>query len=347
MNMKDNLKNYIISKSKELNIDLIGFTDNSPFLDEKKYILKRQKNNKQTEFEEKDIDKRIDPLLTLPSCKSIIVIGISYNINYAENVNYKLKGRLSKSSWGIDYHKMLNTKMESLVREISKIKDFEYKFFIDTGPLIDRALAKRSGIGYIGKNCSIINDEYGSFLFLGYMLTNLELSPDSRIEEKCGDCRLCIKACPTGALEEPYKLNPKKCISYLTQTKENIPIELRGKMGIKIYGCDTCQSVCPKNKGIINSNHEEFIPEITKGYMDLEELLYISNRQFKNKYGHMAGSWRGKTIFKRNAIIALGNRKEIRNIELLIQQLKDPNPMIRDYASWAIIKIYLTQIFKN
>lgn len=347
MNIKNNLKDYIISKSKELNIDIIGFTDSSSFLDEKEYLLKRLKDDKQTEFEEKNINKRVDPLLTLASCKSIIVIGISYNLNYNENVDYKLKGRLSKSTWGIDYHKMLNTKMESLIREIKKNKDFEYKSFVDTGPLIDRALAERSGIGYLGKNCSIINDEYGSFIFLGYILTDLELSPDSKVEEKCGDCRLCIKACPTGALEEAYKLNPKKCISYLTQTKDNIPIEFRDKMGMKIYGCDTCQLVCPKNKGVKKSNHKEFIPEITKGYMNLEELLLISNRQFKNKYGHMAGSWRGKTILKRNAIIALGNRREIENIEILIEQLKDSNPIIRDYASWAIVKIYLAEASKN
>lgn len=345
--MKNNLKDYIISKSKDLNIDIIGFTDNATFSDEKEYILKRKKENKQTNFEEKDINKRINPILTLPSCKSIIVIGVSYNVECDQEVTYKLKGKLSKSSWGIDYHKVLNGKMKSLIEEIKKIKEFEYKYFVDTGPLIDRALAERSGVGYIGKNCSIINDEYGSFIFLGYILTNLEIIPNSRVEEKCGDCNLCIKACPTDALEEAYKLNPKKCISYLTQTKDDIPIEYRNKMGMKIYGCNTCQLVCPKNKEVKKSNHKEFIPKITKAYMDLEELLEISNRQFKKKYGHIAGSWRGKTILKRNAIIALGNRKQIENIELLIKELKDPNPMIRKYASWSIIMIYLSEISKK
>lgn len=347
MNMENNLNKYIINKSKELNIDIIRFTHSSPFLDEKEYLLKRRREDRQTEFEEKDIEKRIDPLLTLPSCKSIIVLGISYNINGRENIDYKLKGILSKSTWGIDYHNVLNTKMRSLIKEIKKIKDFEYKCFVDTGPLIDRALAKRSGVGYIGKNCSIINDKYGSFIFLAYILTDLDLSTDGNIEEKCGDCNLCIKACPTGALEGPHKLNPKKCISYLTQTKNDIPIYLREKMGMKIYGCDTCQLVCPKNKLVEKSSHKEFIPRVTKGYMDLEELLLISNREFRNKYGHMAGSWRGKAILKRNAIITLGNRKELKNIDLLRIQLEDPNPMIREYASWAISNIYLANISKS
>lgn len=287
----------------------------------------------------------------MPNCKSIIVIGLSYNINYEQTkrtaCDPTIGGpdvRLSKSTWGIDYHVVLKERIELLIQEIKKITDFEYKYFVDTGPLIDRELAKKAGVGYFGKNCSIINDEYGSFIFLGYILTNLELDPSQEIEERCGECDYCLKACPTGALEDPYRLNPKKCISYLTQTKDNIPIPLRAKMGMTVYGCDTCQLVCPKNKGIKIPNHKEFIPEITRGYINIEELLNISNREFKKKYGHMAGSWRGKTILKRNAIIALGNMKKEENINLLIPQLRDPNSMIREYAEWAIVNIYLTML---
>ena len=348
--MSNNLKQYIIDKSRELNIDIIRFTNNEPFLDAKEYLVERANKNIQTEFEEKDIEKRINPSLTLPSCKSIIVIGISYNSPGGDPLRPdapKLRGILSKSTWGLDYHNVLKDKMENLIQEISKVKDFEYKYFVDTGPLIDREVARRAGLGYFGKNCSIINGEYGSFIFIGYILTNLEILADNAIKGECGDCTLCIDACPTGALEKPYRINPKMCISYLTQTKDDIPLELRDKMGLKIYGCDTCQLVCPKNKDIKKSNHEEFIPKLTNGYMDLEELLHISNRQFKNKYGHIAGSWRGKTILKRNAIIALGNMKREENIDLLIKELKDPNPMIQKYATWAILNIYLTRISQN
>lgn len=159
------------------------------------------------------------------------------------------------------------------------------------------------------------------------------------LEGKCGECDLCLKACQTGALEGPYKFNPKKCVSYLTQTREKIPYELREKMGINIYGCDACQLACPKNKGIKKPNHQEFLPRITKGYMDIEELLYISNREFKQKYGSMAGAWRGKNILKRNAIIALGNMRDRDNLKLLIPSLKDPSPMIREYVTWSILNI--------
>ncbi len=301
------LKQYIMDKSKACGIDIIGFTgsDNMDYL--RDYLIHRQEKNLMTEFESKDFDKRLNPSLTLPSCKSIIVIAISYNVSYDTRPDYKYMGRLSMSSWGTDYHRVLNGKMKSLVEKISEVVDFEYKYFVDTGPLVDRELAVKAGLGYYGKNCSVINPSFGSFIFLGYILTNLDLEPDSRLEEDCGDCDLCIRACPTKALEGSYRLNPKKCISYLTQTKGETPPDLIKKMGIKLYGCDICQLVCPKNKGVKYSSHEEFIPTDTKGYLDLLDLLTISNKDFKKKYGNMAGSWRGKGILKRNALNILEN----------------------------------------
>lgn len=342
------IKSYIKDKSKELNIDVIGFTDALPLVNIKDYLYNRQAENKKTEFEEDDINKRIDPILTLPSCKSIIVIGISYNVDYKGKPDYRLKGSLSKSSWGLDYHRVLKNKMELLIDEIKKIKDFEYLYFADTGPLVDRELARKAGIGYYGKNCSIINKEYGSYIFLGYILTNLDIEPNRDPSgSECGDCDLCIRACPTKALEAPFTLNPKRCISYLTQTKDSISIELREKMGIKIYGCDTCQKVCPKNKGIIYSQHQEFMPDITKGAVNLEEILQISNKDFKKKYGAMAGSWRGKNILKRNAIIALGNMKSRENLQYLIKELDNDSAQIAKYAAWAILNIFLTSSSNN
>lgn len=339
------LKQFIIDKSKEFNIDICRFTDCQPALNLKDYLIDRENNKMTTSFEEKNLMKRLDPKLTLETCKSIIVLGLSYNVEIDEKPDYLLRGRLSKSSWGQDYHRVLKSKMKLLIQSIEEKISFEYKYFVDTGPLIDRELAKKAGLGYYGKNCSIINYEYGSFIFIGYILTDLDIEGDKTVEEDCGDCRLCIDACPTGALEAPYRLNPKKCISYLTQTKENIPIELRRKMGIKIYGCDTCQLVCPKNKNIKKSINTEFIPHETRGYIDIEELLNISNREFNKKYGGMAGAWRGKTILKRNAIIALGNMKAVENLEILIKELGNPNPIIREYAQGAIINIFLTKLF--
>ncbi|MEW8973420.1 MAG: tRNA epoxyqueuosine(34) reductase QueG [Tissierellaceae bacterium] len=334
------IREYILDKARELGIDIIGFTDCSPLVDIQDYLLEKKKENKYTEFEEKDLAKRIDPRLTLESCRSIIVLGISYNVDYKPGEGVRLKGNLSRSSWGIDYHRILKNKTEALIEEIEKEVDFQYRYFVDTGPLVDRELAKKAGIGYYGKNCSIINREYGSFIFIAYILTDLDIENRTEyIEQECGDCTLCIRACPTNALEEPYRLNPKRCVSYLTQTKDIISEELRHKMGAKIYGCDTCQMVCPKNKGIKRSTHKDFIPLQTKGVVDIEELFHMSNREFKEKYGHMAGSWRGKNTLKRNAIIALGNIKDKESLYLLEEELKKGNESLKEYILWAIDRI--------
>lgn len=339
------IKESILKKAKDLNIDIIGFTDGQPLLNIKDYLNSRVETNMITEFEETDIEKRIDPRLTFPDCKSIIVIGISYNVDYEMETTNIIKGNLSKSSWGLDYHKVLKEKISDLINEMKEDLDFDYKYFVDTGPLVDRELAKKAGLGYYGKNCSIINREYGSFIFLGYILTDLDIDiDDKQIEDECGECDLCIRACPTGALDQAYRLNPKKCISYLTQTKEDIVDELTSKMSTKIYGCDTCQSVCPKNKGVRKSIHKEFIPELTNGLIDIEELLNMSNRQFKEKYGSMAGSWRGKNILKRNAIIALGNMKNKKNIDLLQKEKDKNNPKLNQYIDWAINRIHNNDI---
>ena len=187
------IKKCIVDISKEIGIDIIGFTDCSP-LDVKDFLLNKRKSNKFTEFEEKDIEKRINPKLTMENCKSIIVIGVSYNVDFKPEKRYNLNGSISMSSWGTDYHKVLRIKIETLIEKIKENMDFEYKAFVDTGPLVDRELARRAGVGYFGKNCSIINKDFGSFIFLGYILTDIEINPDNSVEDDCGDCDLCLRA---------------------------------------------------------------------------------------------------------------------------------------------------------
>lgn len=298
-------KELIINISKKLKIDKVGFAGADPLYNIEEYLHYRKENNLISEFEEEEIEKRINPKLTMSSCKSIIVIALSYKVDYKPNMEEKYSGRLSKSSWGLDYHIVLKAKMQELVDQIQKNINFDYKIYADTGPLVDRELAKVAGIGYYGKNCSIMSNELGSFIFIGYILTDLEIKPDSPIDEECGDCSICLKTCPTNALYEPYRLNPKRCISYLTQTKQPIEDDLKKKMGRSIYGCDICQVVCPKNKFAKESTHEEFIPLQT--HLKLDEVSNLSNREFKRKYGHMAFSWRGKGIIVRNAEIIYNN----------------------------------------
>lgn len=298
----------IDNEAKKLGIEMIGYTGPLAFYSLEETLRERIKKNESPEFEEKDIMLRIDPKKTMDNCKSIIVVGLSYYKKVTNKSNAKIKGSLSRSSWGIDYHRVLKDHMESLTRELKKSIDFEFMIFTDTGPLVDREVAHRAGLGYYGKNCSLINPKFGSYFFIGYILTNLDLNiNESPLESECGDCDLCLRACPTNALIGAGKLKANKCISYLTQTKNPINEELTKKMGIKIYGCDTCQVVCPKNIGIKESSHDEFIPYKTGGFIDIEELLKMSKKDFNNKYRDMAGSWRGKSVLIRNALISLNN----------------------------------------
>ncbi|MGM0396051.1 MAG: tRNA epoxyqueuosine(34) reductase QueG [Bacillota bacterium] len=329
----------ILEIAKKLDIDLIGFTHAGPLERIRKQMEERALSGKATEFEEKDMEKRLDPRKTLETCRSIIVIGISYNRTCKSKGSTSIKGSLSRSSWGRDYHTLLMGKMNELIKEMKKLYKFKHMSFCDTGPLIDRELAYRAGLGYYGKNCSIINPEYGSFIFLGYILTDMEIQPQEiQLESQCGDCTLCMDACPTGALEGPGRLNPKRCISYLTQTKDVIPEELSSKMGIKVYGCDTCQTVCPKNTGVKLSSHRDFDPVKTGGIIDIEELVRMSKKDFRTKYGDMSGSWRGKTVLLRNSIIALENMGDGAHLELV---------RLLDKKNIELLKPYTSRILKD
>ena len=330
--------------SEEIGLDIIEVTDSKPLIEYKDYLRKRIENNENVEFEESDINKRINPKLSFESVKSIIVVAISYNTGYTrklENKN-KLYGKLSTISFGVDYHKVLNDKMEILANRLKEIdSNFEYRRVVDTGPLLEKAIAKKAGIGWQGKNTLIINNKYGSKISIGYLLTNIEFEifeENKKILDynDCGDCKICISACPTKALNGDYTMNSKKCISYLTQTKNMIPYDLRDKMGVQVYGCDICQSVCPHNIGVYLTKFECFLPKKTFGLVDIEELFLMNNSEFKKKYGDMTGSWRGKNILLRNSAIALANIRNERAYKLLIKNINNSSEMVREYIYWAL-----------
>jgi epoxyqueuosine reductase len=211
---------------------------------------------------------------------------------------------------------------------------------VDTGALADRAVAERAGIGWVGKNCAVITPEWGSWVYLGEMITNIPFPSDKISTDQCGDCTLCIDACPTGALVGPGQLNSSRCISFVTQTKGVLDDELMRKIGNRLYGCDTCQVVCPKNKGLNWTHQPELQPDPEKAKPLLIPLLSMSNKEFKEQYGSSASSWRGKKPIQRNAIIALGNFKDRSAVLVLSDLLKqDPRPEIRATAAWALGRI--------
>lgn len=338
------LKDELIEYSREIGIQKIGITTADTFETLKQRLAVQQALNYQSGFEKGTIEERTTPTLLMPKAQSIISIALAYPSrmkNTPRGIKGDRRGIFARVSWGKDYHVVLREKLQLLGEFLSKrITDIEYKIMVDTGELSDRAVAERAGVGYVGKNCSLITEEYGSYVYLGEMITNIPFEPDEPIEEQCGDCRICIDACPTGALVQGGQLNAQKCIAYQTLTKSFLPDEFRNKIGNRLYGCDTCQQVCPKNKGIDFHIHEEFEPEPELVKPRLVPLLTISNREYKEKFGSMSSAWRGKKPIQRNAIVALAHYKEESSVDVLAEvMVNDPRPEIRGTAAWAIGKI--------
>lgn len=343
MNIHD-LQREFVAYAMSIGVDKIGFTTAAPFTELKNRLRRQQELGYQSGFEESDIEKRTEPLQLLEGAESIVAIAVAYP-SRMQNAPVGKKGArrgiFCRASWGVDYHTALRERLKLLSAWLeARIEGVRIESMVDTGALVDRAVAERAGIGWGGKNCSIITPEFGSYVYLGELITNIPFAPDKPMEDECGDCRLCLDVCPTGALIEGGQLDSQRCIAFLTQTKGTLPDEFRSHIGNRLYGCDTCQTVCPKNKGKINWIHEEFKPDPELAKPLLVPLLTISNRDFKEKFGHVSGSWRGKKPIQRNAILALAHFKEEAAVPDLVALLKkDERPVIRGTAAWALGKI--------
>lgn len=340
----DQLKDEVIAYSKTIGIDKIGFTTADPFTELKNRLIRQQELGYQSGFEEPDIEKRVTPALLLSEPRSIISIALAYPAKMKVRVEGRKgerRGFFSRASWGLDYHHILRDRLKKLEEFIlAKVPEARLKSMVDTGELSDRAVAQRAGIGWSGKNCAVLTPEFGSYVYLGEMITSIPFSADSPMEDQCGSCTACIEACPTGALVQGGQIHAQRCIAFLTQTKASIPEEFRDKIGNRVYGCDSCQTSCPVNKGKDFHFHEEMEadPEIAKPL--LRPMLKMSNREFKNKFGSVAGSWRGKKPIQRNAIIALAHFKDESAIPELLSVLENETSFVlKETAAWALGKI--------
>ncbi|WP_066316469.1 tRNA epoxyqueuosine(34) reductase QueG [Bacillus sp. FJAT-29814] len=338
------LKEEIIAYSKEIGIDKIGFTTADPFMELRNRLIRQQELGYQSGFEEPDIDKRVTPTLLLDGAQSIISIALAYPskmLNRVESKKDARRGMFARASWGQDYHHILRDRLGKLEAFIlSKVPEARLKSMVDTGELSDRAVAERAGIGWSGKNCAIITPEFGSYVYIGELITSIPFAPDTPVEDQCGSCTKCLDACPTGALVQGGQINAQRCISFLTQTKELIPDEFREKIGNRIYGCDSCQTACPHNKGKNFHFHDEMEPDPEAVKPLLKPILKLSNRDFKQKFGYLAGSWRGKKPIQRNAMIALAHFKDETAVPDLVEVLeKEVSLVAKGTAAWALGKI--------
>jgi epoxyqueuosine reductase len=293
---------------------------------------------------QRQLPARLDPRKILPEAQSVIVIGVVYNTKapLSTEIDDPRRGWISRYAWGDDYHEVLHEKLASLHGFLEKEAGPDYKgrYYVDTGPVLDRVFAKYAGLGWFGKNTNLINQRLGSWFFIGELITNLVLEFDAPPPDRCGTCRRCIEACPTEAIIAPYVLDSRRCISYLTiELRDEIPEELRPKMGQHVFGCDICQDVCPWNRKATVTTDSAFSPRHGAYAPRLAELAEMDEESFRQRFRRSPvkrAKWRG---LMRNVLVALGNSKVKDYLPVAARFLAHPDALLQEHARWAYKKL--------
>lgn len=260
---------------------------------------------------ERDPTRRANPQEVLPGCRSIVSVGINYYTDHRADERPG-HGRIARYAWGGDYHAVLQARLEQLEHRIKALAPGTVtRSYVDTGPVMEKAWARQAGLGWIGKHSNLVSTRFGSWLVLGEMLTTLELEPDEPAADLCGSCTLCIKACPTGAITEPYVVDARRCISYLTielhKPGDEIPSDLAPKLGNRIFGCDDCLDVCPFNVNATPTSGPAFQPTPLSLAADLDRLAVMDEQSFASTFRKSPLKRARHAGFLRNIRLAIKN----------------------------------------
>lgn len=285
------------------------------------------------------LERRRHPTAMWPEAKSALVVGLNYGPKHdpLEMLDHREHAAISVYAQNTDYHDLMKRKLKQLASGFATATGNEVKIFVDTAPLMEKPLAQRAGLGWQGKHTNVVSREKGSWLFLGVMLTSAELVPDPPAEDSCGSCRACLDICPTKAFPAPYKLDARRCISYLTiEHRGPIPREFRSAMGNRIYGCDDCLAICPWNKFASTAKESAFHPRAELIAPLLAELARLDDAGFREVFAGSPIKRIGRERFIRNVMIAVGNSGSLPHADLCIQMLDDGSPLVRGAAAWAL-----------
>ncbi len=357
-------RDWVVARARALGFDLCGVAAAREF-EELARLPDWLARGYAGEMEYLSAPRRGSPEGVLHGARALIVCGLNYNTAASYSIQATSaaveapRGWISRYAWGDDYHQVLAAKLEELLAQmrVQFAEPFVARAYVDTGPIVERVAAHHAGLGWLAKNTCLINEQLGSWLFLGVILTTLDLEPSLGAREPppadlCGQCTLCIDACPTGAIVEPYLLDARRCISYLTiELRGPIPEELRAPMGQHVFGCDICQDVCPWNRRAPFTSQAAFAPRTFDRHSllrpDLEWLASLSEQQFRELFQGSAlrqTKWRGLI---RNACVALGNAAAAldaapairRRIITLLERLASAgDALIAEHAHWALHK---------
>lgn len=281
------LTEQIKSKAIETGFHKVGIAKAEKLTVEAEHLKEwlNRGNHASMQWMEKNVEKRIDPKEIVPNAQSVISVALNYYTPTKHEPNVA-EGKISRYAWGDDYHIHVTKRIQTLFDCIKQLApESDGRYYVDTGPVMDKVWAARAGIGWQGKHTNLITKEYGSWVFLGEIITTLKLDYDSPIEDFCGTCTACIDACPTDALNDPYVVDSNKCISYLTiEHRGEIAESLGEKFDQWIYGCDICQDVCPWNKFQLETEHKEFVSREWNVNPNLESLKTISQKEFSKRF---------------------------------------------------------------
>ena len=338
---REDLKDKIKERSRELGFILAGVTTPEPpphYSTFEHWLAQGRHGTMDYLATERSRTRRINPRKIMPECQSILVLATPYSAPSTEA--QAEEGKVASYAWGEDYHDVLPRRMKELVRFIeeqvgSPVKN---RWYTDTGPLLERDLAQRAGIGWIGKNTCLIHPKLGSYFLLSEILLDLDLEPDLPIvTDHCGTCSRCIEACPTDCILPDRTIDATRCISYLTiELKDDIPVEMRDKIGNWVFGCDICQMVCPWNRFAGEGDHA--FGDADPGH-PLTEELSMSTQEFNQRFKETPVKRAKRRGYLRNVAIALGNTGNMQALPVLQNALHHEEPLVREHAQWAIEKI--------
>ena len=284
-------------------------------------------------------DKRADPKTLWPDVQSIIMVGHNYGPGFdpMEKLQHKDKGVISSYALHKDYHAVMKKRLKELARWIAKTYACEVKVFVDTAPVMEKALAAQAGLGWQGKHTCLVSREFGSWLFLGSVFTTLKLEPDAPEAFHCGSCTRCLDICPTQAFTASGQLDARRCISYLTiEHKGQIPLEFRKAIGNRIYGCDDCLAVCPWNKFAQTSQELAYHPRKELESPLLRDLLKLDDAAFRQLFAQSPVKRIGRDRFVRNVLIASGNSGDHSLIADIAALIHDISPLVAEMSAWAL-----------
>ena len=287
-------------------------------------------------------ERRASPLALWPEVRSVIMLGMNYGPDQDPLAILRERARAAISVYakGDDYHELIKKRLKDVARWLVQNAGGDVKVFVDTAAVMEKPLAAAASLGWQGKHTNLVSRQYGSWLFLGAIFSTLELPADAPIEDSCGSCRACLDICPTAAFPEPYRLDARRCISYLTiEHKGPIPRELRPLMGNRIYGCDDCLAVCPWNKFAVQGREAKLAAREALRAPALAELARLDDAQFRALFAKTAIKRTGRDRFVRNVLIAIGNSGDTALGVEAERLLADASPLVRGAAVWALARL--------